>query len=93
MLFETLSDSSGVDHVSLFFDTLEVETAEKLIGKLSAFKDIGFVELMRSEHIKKIEGKLFEMRVPIKGDHYRFLGTTRGVHSLWSMHLKRKQIS
>ncbi len=78
MLFETLCDRNGVDHVVKFFETLEDETAEKVLIKLAAFKDVGFAELMRSEHLKKIEGKLFEMRVRIKGDCYRFLGTTRG---------------
>ena len=90
MLFESLADSNGVDHVELFIDTLHEETAVKVLKKLSAFEKVRFAELMRAEHIKKIEGKLFEMRIRIKGDCYRFLGTTRGDTFFMTHAIKKK---
>lgn len=90
MLFESLGDSNGVDYIEQFIEVLDDESAQKVVNKLSAFEHVSFAELMRSEHIKKIEGKLFEMRIRIKGDCYRFLGTTRGDTFFMAHAIKKK---
>jgi len=90
MLFETLCDSNGVDHVELFIEALEDETAEKVLKKLEAFEQLTFAEHMSAEHIKKIEGKLFEVRIRINADCYRFFGTTRG-DTFYMVHAIKKK--
>ena len=90
MLFETLSDGSGIDHVEQFVCALDDEVAEKVLQKLEAFEQLTFAEHLRAEHIKKVEGKLFEVRVRIKEDCYRFFGTARS-NTFYMVHAIKKK--
>lgn len=90
MQFETQADQGGVDHVKAFLDELDTVIAKKVLTKLEHLSQCTYAQLMRSRHLKKVEGVLYELRVPIGGDTFRFLGSI-GEDVLWMVHAIKKK--
>ncbi len=99
MEFETKQTPGSRDYVADFISSLDDETADKILDKLSGWLPLDLLELARAEHIKKVEGDLWEVRVSIKKVQYRFLGYIVG-RTFFMLHyiikkyqkLKRKDI-
>lgn len=100
MEFETKFIPESKDYVADFISGLDDEIANKILDKLSDWGQLSQPELARAQHIKKIEGDLWEARVSIKKIQYRFLGYIVGqtffmVHYIVKKYqkLKRKDIN
>ncbi|HCC05535.1 TPA: hypothetical protein DEP58_04540 [Patescibacteria group bacterium] len=96
MEFETCNIPKERNYVDEFLQSLndhpeeDKTTAYKIVCKLSDWEQLDFGSLLKAEHIKKVEGKLFEVRVKIKGDCYRFLGIIKG-HTFLLLHAIKKK--
>lgn len=96
MEFETKNVPGSPDHVAEFLGNLsdraeeEQTTAYKILTKFEEWQQLTFLELTRAEHIKHIEDNLFEARVRVRRDCYRFLGYT-GHDIFFMVHAIKKQ--
>lgn len=99
MEFESKLIPDSRDFVEDFLDGLDDEVSFKILDKMSNLSQLTFLELARAEHIKKIDGDVWEVRIPIKRECYRFLSyiehqTIFMVHAIKkkTQKLKRKDI-
>lgn len=100
MEFESKSIPKTKDYVADFINDLDDEIAYKILDKLSSWESLSLLQLTRAEHIKKVESDIWEVRVRVKTDCYRFLGYIHGsiflmVHAIVkkSQKIKRKDIN
>ncbi len=99
MEFESKFIPESRDYVADFLRELDDETALKILGKLKDRNGLSTLDLARAEHIKKIDDEVWEARVRIKREWYRFLGYMED-DIFWMVHafqkkstkLKRKDI-
>jgi phage-related protein len=80
MEFEACEFPNSRNYVLEFLDNLNDRrdptktTAQKILDKLVHYENLSLGQLMRAEHIKVIDGDLYEVRVPVRGDQFRFFG-------------------
>lgn len=90
MEFQSKPIPESRDYVADFLEELDDETAFKILEKLEERSQRTALELERAEHIKKIEGDVWEARVRIKREQYRFLGYKEN-QNFWMVHAVQKK--
>jgi len=78
MRFKFLENQDERCYIEDFLSELDEETYLKITNKLKDFESFDQVHLFRAEHIKKVEIGIYEVRVKVKGECYRFLGKIDG---------------
>ena len=65
------------------------EVAIKIVDKLKSFEQFDQQRLMLVEHIKKVD-EIYELRVRVKSENFRFLGKIVGV-TFFMVHVYHKK--
>jgi phage-related protein len=78
MQFNFINNDSGGCYIENFLSKLDDVTKLKIYEKLKYLQTLNRYTLSRTEHIKKIENGIYEVRIPIKKNQYRMLGTITG---------------
>lgn len=97
MEFEACEFPNSKNYVLEFLENLNDRrdptktTAQKILDKLVHYEKLSLGQLMRGEQIKIIVGDLYEVRVPVRGDQFRFFGYIDG-DIFYTVHaIKKKQ--
>jgi len=98
MEFETCTIPGYKDYVSEFLEELhdrtdpEETTTQKILDKLMWFGQLNKAQMMKAQHIKHLRGDLYEVRVLVRGNQFRFLGYIEG-ETLYMVHaiIKKRQ--
>lgn len=96
MEFETCTIPGSKDYVLEFIEgfcdrTDPTETtAQKILDKLKYFEQLNRGQLMRAQHIKQLIGELYEVRVLIRRNQFRFLGYIEG-ETFYMVHAIKKK--
>ncbi len=78
MIIEVYEDGSGECFVRNFLlaECAELDRA-KIIQKLEDYQEFPYETLMYTQHLKKVENGLYEVRIKVNRVQYRFFGIVK----------------
>jgi len=90
MEFELWKNENGVCYAEKFIKDQPDVVALKIIILLEDLSKFDFFVLLNKEKVKKIEKDIYEVRLKIQGDFYRFLFVIRG-NKAWILEAFKKK--